>query len=143
EYGRVETDFYTLTYDPENHLNWKEFFFENYQGENPLDSMKLRLKAGLLTSLTPTELNNNDMVAKPTGVRIGPIRTTTQLSVTVWIMNLPVLKLSSQLHHYPKRLHYDVRVVIPEVRRKLLVDPVLTMTIDANNLYGATVRSAL
>lgn len=141
--ARVETDFYTLTYQPENHLNWRDFAFKNYLDKNPLDSMKLRLNAGLMTSLSPIELSNDDMVATPSGERVGPIRTVTQLSVTVWITNLPVLKLSSQLHHYPKSMHYDVRVVIPSLRRKLLVDPSLTMTIDANNLMAASVRTAL
>ncbi|MCG8673123.1 MAG: hypothetical protein MI867_27285 [Pseudomonadales bacterium] len=143
-HARVETDFYNLTYDPKNHLNWGEFLLDSYTGgEYPLDSMKLRLNAGLLTSANPIELTNNDLIATPSGERIGPIRTTTQLSVTVWIMNLPVLKLSSQLHHYPKGLQYDVRVMIPKMRRKLLVDPSFSMSIDANNLMGATLRSAL
>lgn len=143
EHARVETDFYTLTYDKENHLNWREFLFENFVGDPPLDSMKIRLNAGLLTSFTETALNNDEFVAVPDGERIGPIRTTTQLTVTLWLLKLPIMKISAQLHHYPKGLFYDVRVVMPEVRRKLLVNPVLSLSLDANNLIGSTIRTAL
>ena len=140
----VETDFYSLTYNPENHVVWDDFTLVNYIGdENPLDSLKLRLEAGLLTSFSKTTLDNNQIVAKPAGVRIGPIRATTQMDLTLWLFKIPMLQASLQIHHYPKSIVYDVRIVIPEVRRRLLVDPTLSMSLDANNLLGTTVRTAL
>ncbi|MCG8668597.1 MAG: hypothetical protein MI867_04220 [Pseudomonadales bacterium] len=143
ELALVETDFYSLTYDKENHLKWLDFTARDFVGEPPLDSMKIRLDAGLMTSLTPTSLNNDEFVAIPTGEVTGPIRSTTQLKVTLWLMNLPILKISLQLHHYPKTMLYDVRVLVPAARRKLLVDPVLTLSTEGNKLLGATMRSAL
>ena len=140
----VETDFYSLTYNPENHVVWDDFTLVNYSGdENPLDSLKLRLDAGLLTSFSKTTLNNNQIVAEPAGEHIGPIRATTQMDLTLWLFKMPMLQVSLQIHHYPKSVVYDVRMVIPEVRRKLLVDPTLSMSLDANNLLGTTVRTAL
>src|SRR5690606_2415510 len=131
ELGLVETDFYQLRYNKKNHLKWDDFQATNFVGERPLDSMKLRLNAGLVTSLVPTELNNDDLVALPTGERIGPIRTTTQLDFTLYLVKLPLLKLSLQIHHYPKHVMYDVRGVMPEIRRRLLDDPSITMSLDA------------
>ena len=142
ELGLVETDFYQLRYNKKNHLKWDDFQATNFVGERPLDSMKLRLNAGLVTSIAPTELNNDDLVALPTGERIGPIRTTTQLDFTMWLLKLPILKLSLQIHHYPKFVMYDVRGVIPEMRRLLLNDPSITMSLDANRLIGSTIRMA-
>jgi len=142
EMGLVETDFYSLRYNKENHLKWDDFQAANYVGERPLDSMKLRLKAGLLTGITPTELNNDDLVALPAAERIGPIRTTTQLDFTMYLLKLPILKLNVQIHHYPKMLMYDVRGILPEVRRLLLYKPSLSMSLDANKLMGATIRVA-
>lgn len=142
ELGLVETDFYQLRYNKGNHLKWDDFQATNFVGERPLDSMKLRLNAGLVTSLVPTELNNDDLVALPTGERIGPIRTTTQLDFTLYLVKLPLLKLSLQIHHYPKHVMYDVRGVMPEIRRRLLDDPSITMSLDANRLIGATIRMA-
>ena len=142
EMGLVETDFYSLRYNKHNHLKWDDFSATNYVGERPLDSMKLRLHAGLLTSVVPTELNNDDLVALPTGERIGPIRTTTQLDFTMYLLKLPILELNLQIHHYPKSILYDVRGIIPEMRRLLLYKPSLSMSLDANRLLGATVRMA-
>jgi len=140
----VETDFYSLTYNPDNHVIWDDFTIVNYNGdENPLDALKLRMDAGLITSFTKTTLNNNQIIAVPAGERIGPIRTTTQMDLTLWLLKMPMLQVSLQIHHYPKSIVYDVRIVIPEVRRKLLVNPTLSMSLDANNLLGTTVRTAL
>ena len=59
----VETDFYSLTYNPENHVVWDDFTLVNYSGdENPLDALKLRMDAGLITSFSKTTLNNNQIV---------------------------------------------------------------------------------
>lgn len=140
--GLVETDFYMLRYNKQNHLKWDDFQATNFVGERPLDSMKLRLNAGLVAPIAPTELNNDNLVALPTGERIGPIRTTTQLETTLYLLKLPLLKLSLQIHHYPKTVMYDVRVIMPEVRRRLLHDPSITMSLDANRLLGSSIRMA-
>ena len=140
----VETDFYSLTYNPDNHVIWDDFTIVNYEGdENPLDALKLRMDTGLITSFSKTTLNNNQIVAIPAGEHIGPIRATTQMDLTLWLLKMPMLQVSLQIHHYPKSIVYDVRMVIPEVRRKLLVNPTLSMSLDANNLLGTTVRTAL
>lgn len=142
EMGLVDTDFYTLRYNRDNHLKWDDFQAINYVGERPLDSLKLRLNAGLVAPILPAELNNDNLVALPKGERIGPIRTTTQLETTLYLMKVPVLKMSLQIHHYPKSVLYDVRVIMPEVRRHLLYDPSITMSLDANRLLGASIRFA-
>src|SRR5690606_19663223 len=122
---------------------WEEFEFDGFVGESPLDTMKIRMNAGLLTSFTETSLKNDEFVARPAGERTGPIRTTTQMEVTVWLMNMPMLKVSAQVSHYSLSIIYDVRVIMPEVRRRLLVNPNMSLSLDANNLVGATVRTAL
>ena len=142
ELGRVETDFYSLTYDKENHLKWLDFTSWDFIGEPPLDSLKIRMEAGLVSSLAPTVLTNDDFVALPKGEVIGPIRTTSQLEITLWLANIPVMNISLQMHHYPKSLLYDVRVMMPRVRRQLLVDPVLSMSFEGNKLLGATIHTA-
>ena len=142
ELGLVETDFYNLTYAKENHLKWDDFNYVSYIGERPLDSMKLRLDTGVITSVTDTELNNDQMVALPSSELIGPIRTTTQLEFDLYLFGVSILDLSLQIHHYPKTIMYDVRGIIPEMRRRLLVDPNLSMSIDANKLMGSFMRTS-
>ena len=142
ELGLVETDFYQMRYDPHNHLKWHDFQATNFVGERPLDSMKLRLNMGVLTPWVPLELNNDDLVAVPKGERIGPIRTTTQLDLTMYFLKVPIMHLSMQVHHYAKSVMYDVRGMVPSLRRKLMYEPYLNMSLDANRLLGATVRMA-
>lgn len=142
EMGLVETDFYQMRYDTQNHLKWEDFTATNFVGERPLDSMKLSLNMGAVTSLVPLELDNDDLVAIPKGEKIGPIRTTTQLDLTMYYLEVPIMHLSMQVHHYPKGVLYDVRGIMPEFRRMLMNKPYLNMSLDANRLMGATVRMA-
>lgn len=135
--GLVETDFYSLRYNTDNHLKWDDFTYINYVGERPLDSLKLRLNTGIVTSVTKTELNNDQIIALPTNEIIGPIRTTTQLELNLYLFGVSIMQMSMQIHHYPNSIMFDVRGVIPELRRRLMVDPTLTMSVDANRLLGA------
>lgn len=142
EQGLVETDFYSVNYDQKNHLVWKGFEVFSYQNKAPFDEMKIRWSSGLLTASTRVTLTNEDIVAEPRGVRVGPIRNTTQLLVTLYIAEVPALTASLQLHHYPRSVIYDMRVVTPEFRRAMLVEPKLAMSLDGNELFGAYVRTA-
>ena len=91
----VETDFYSITYDKKNHINWDDFSIINYEGEsNPFDVVKIRIKTGVVSNLIQTELNNTHLIATPKGVHSGPIRSTTQMEVMMWFLNLPLLRLS-------------------------------------------------
>lgn len=141
--GQVETDFYSLIYNKENQLNWDEFSYAAFKGERPLDTMKIRLIGGLFTEMSTVTLNNKNFIAKPIGEHVGPVRTTSQMEITMWMFNLPLLEISYQVHHYPKSMLYDVRVVMPEVRRKILASPMLSISLDANNLLGSTMQTAL
>ncbi|PIE40886.1 MAG: hypothetical protein CSA49_06225, partial [Gammaproteobacteria bacterium] len=138
-----ETDFYSLTYDKENHLKWLDFTARDYQGEPPLDCMKIRLDTGIVTSVAQLSLDNEQFIAVPTGEVIGPIRSTSQQEVTLWFLGLPLLKISLQMHHYSKNIVYDVRVVVPPGRRKLMAEPSLSMSVEGNKLLGAIVRTEL
>jgi len=142
--GIVETDSYSITYNKENHLIWNDFSIINYDGEeNPFDALKIRLKTGIITNLVKTELNNESLVAIPRGEHIGPIRTTTQFELTFWLLKLPILTVSLQLHHFPGSLIYDVRTILPAARRKMLTDPQIYLSLEGNKLYGTEVRTAL
>lgn len=142
EIGLVETDFYSLRYNQDNHLKWDDFSHINYVGERPMDALKLRLNTGIMTPVTNAEFDNDQIIALPTGEVIGPIRTTTQLEVNLYVLGVSFIKLSMQVHHYPKSILFDVRGVIPELRRRLIINPTLSMSLDANNLLGAATTTS-
>ena len=140
----VETDYYSISYNKENHTIWTDFSIVNYSGDhNPFDSLKIRLDTGVITSLAKTRLNNEDTVAIPKAERIGPIRTTTQMELTFWFLKIPFIRLSLQQHHSPKSLLYDIRALLPAARRKMLADPKIYLSLEGNALYGTETRTAL
>lgn len=143
EEALVETDFYSITYNKDNHINWDDFSIVNYEGEeNPFDAFKIRLQTGVLTQLAKIQMNNDDMIATPKGEHFGPVRSTTQLELVVWFFKVPFMRMSIQLHHSPNSLLYDVRANIPSARRKVLADPSVHLTLEGNALYGTEIRTA-
>lgn len=143
ELAQVETDFYSLTYDKNNHLKWLEFDTPTIEGETLLDSMKVRITGGVLTKAAQLKYNNDDLLGKPSGEVTGPIRSVTQLEVELTVVGVPFVTISLQLHHYPKSVLYDIRLVVPAVRRAMFADPKLSLSIDGNKLEGTIVRTAL
>lgn len=135
ENSHVETDFFSLTYDKQNQLIWKDFTFADYQGASPVDGLKIGFDTGVIG--TRVSYDNENFVAKTVAENVGPIRTTAQLHLTVVILGLDFIEGSIQLHFYPNALVYDVRLIMPETRRAMLVDPVLTMSLDFNELIGS------
>lgn len=137
EESQVETDFFSMKFDQDNQLIWKDFRYADYQGESPIDGLKINYQSGVMTSIAEVEFDNTNFVAKTVGENVGPIRTTTQLHLTFVFLGMNFIDASIQLHFYPNALIYDVRLVIPEMRRAMLVDPVMTIGVDFNNLIGA------
>jgi len=146
ELGQVETDQYSLRVDPDNALNWIKFDWDNFTGKDqgdPLDTMKIRIHAGVVTPLTKLSIGNRQMVAEPLEERPGPIRATTQYKITAIVLGIPFLTMNLQIHRSAYTITYDVRVEMPETRRRLLHNPTLSLSLDGNALYGATYRTAL
>ncbi|HEX4937274.1 MAG TPA: hypothetical protein VFX11_01255 [Candidatus Kapabacteria bacterium] len=142
ELGQVETDFYSLRYQGNNHLRWDDLQFAGFVGERPLDSMKLKVSGGVMLPQLRMDLTNDNMVATPAGAIIGPIRTTTQADFNVHFMGVHVVRFSLQIHHYPKSVIYDVRGVMPGMLRQFAAEPTVSMEVDANSMLGAQVRTA-
>ncbi len=143
EIGLVDTDFYSLRYNTKNHLVWEDFDYVNFAGDTKiLEALKLGLNTGIVTPFTGVELDNDSMVATPTAEKIGPIRTTTQLNFDLYLFGVSILQLSMQIHHYPKAVIYDVRGIMPQIRRMMLINPELIMSLDASNHMGASILTA-
>ena len=144
--GRVETDQYTLQVDPENAMNWIQFNWDEYTGINegdPLDTMKIRITAGVGTPFTRLTIGNKEMIAEPIESLSGPIRATTAYKLTAIVLGIPFLSMNMQIRRTAFNITYDVRLVMPKLRRKLLFSPSLTLSLDGNQLYGTEIRTAL
>lgn len=138
----LETDFFSMQFDQANLINWTQFEFNGFEGKAPLDSLKIRFNAGIMTKATSTEMDNNNFVAQPVADRVGAISTISQWNVDFVWGGVPLMQASIQLHVYPKSMVYDCRIIIPAVRRSFLVNPQLSIMVDGNNLHGAKVRNS-
>lgn len=137
--SRVETDFFTMIFDKENQLIWRDFTYADYEGESPIDGMKINFKSGVLSSALEMSFNNENFIAKTVGENVGPIRTSTQLHFTFVYLGIEIIDASIQAHFYPNAMVYDVRLIIPETRRSLIKNPSMSLSVDFNGLQGAQV----
>lgn len=144
--GRVETDHYSLQVDPKNALNWKQFSWDEYTGihpGDPLDTMKIRISAGVGSPFTRLTIGNKEMIAEPLESHDGPIRATTAYRLTAIVLGVPFMRMNMQIRRTAYNITYDVRLLMPKLRRKLLFSPSLTLSLDGNQLYGSEIRTAL
>ncbi|OUS25473.1 hypothetical protein A9Q99_21355 [Gammaproteobacteria bacterium 45_16_T64] len=139
----VETDFYTVTYDKNNHIEWLDFSVLDYESDkNPFDVLKIRIFTSVLGGLIDLAFNNNDVKLTPKIERIGPIRTTAQMKMSFQFLGMSVLNISMQLHHSIRSLTYDVRSNIPAFRRSFASNPLVFISLEGNDLQGSQIRTA-
>ena len=139
EESAVETDFFSLDFNKDNHLIWNDFAYADYRGDSPIDGLKIKFTSGIISSAAEMSFDNESFIAKTAGENVGPIRTTIQLHFTFIYLGLEFIDASIQAHFYPNAFIYDVRLMIPEIRRALLVDPNMSVAIDFNQLIGAQI----
>lgn len=145
ELGKLETDFFSVTVNPKNALYWDDFQYFSYNGEgdSPLDTMKLRISTGVITSFPRWTFNNKNLIAKPVGENIGPIRATAMFKVTARYFYIPLISAYVQAHYLPNGFEYSCRVKIPPLRRSLLNNATVSLSFDGNRLMGSEIKTAL
>lgn len=143
--NQVETDFYSITNNPKNALNWDDVQIYSFEGEqdSPMDTMKLRLHSGLFLPFPKIKLDNDNFVARPYDERVGPVRATTQFLVNLYLFKIRMVSFQIQVHYFPKSFSYAARANLPRIQRLALWKPQLLMSLDGNNLEGATIETPL
>lgn len=143
-YHQVETDYYSLIHNKGNALNWDDFQFNAFSGEqeSPLDRMKLEMTGNFILPFPKIRLTNEEIVARPLAEKTGAIRATTEFEVTLYLLGLPLYKFLMQVHYHPAEIVYLSHFKIPAIRRFLLYNPTVTIAIDGNNLEGTKIRVA-
>lgn len=142
EEARVETDFYSITYNKGNHIDWDDFSVSSYMnGGNPFDVLKIRLSADVVGGLFSIGLDNRNVRMIPRAEKTGPIRTITQMEISLVYFGIPIYNISLQLHHFPRSLTYDARSIIPSFRRMFISNPKMDFSLEGNALFGTLVRT--
>ncbi|PHR67999.1 hypothetical protein [Alcanivorax sp.] len=141
--GMTRTALYELNVEPENELNWLYLGYQGYQGEGSIiDTLKMRMSAGVLSRFTRMSLDNHNLRPKQVGHLIGPIRSVMHLRTKVVLAGIPVMTIQVQAMRYAA--HYEAHTFarIPELYRATLKDPEVAVTVDGNGQIGAKVYTA-
>lgn len=146
ETGLLKTNHMSIKTNPDNFLDWQKVIYNNYNGpqhESLLDTIKLRLNAGLLTSVPRATLDNRNIDTTIIDVHHGPIRTTLLLDTKIKVLKIPVMAMDLQFSLLPQEIAMRAFIDVPPVLAKLLNQPNASITIDGNDLHGSIIRTAL
>lgn len=144
--GKINTDYFTLQTAPDNLLEWSDFTYRNFSGlpnDTLLDTLKIRLEAGVVLNNARVTLDNQNLRTKVKAVKAGPIRTVMLAESSMNFAGIPVVFIDFQLQLYPQQINIDAKVEVPAVLKRLLKNPTATVTLDGHNLGGSELRSSV
>lgn len=141
--GETRTALYQLDVDPENELNWHYLGYRGYQGEGSIiDTLKMRMSAGVLSRFTRMTLDNHNLRPKRVGFSVGPIRSVMHLRTRVVLAGIPVMTIQVQAMRYAAHYEAHTYAKIPDLYRATLKEPEVSVTVDGNDQFGAAVYTA-
>lgn len=141
--GEARTALYRLDVDPDNELNWHYLGYRGYQGEGSIiDTLKMRMSAGVLSRFTRMTLDNHNLRPKRVGFSVGPIRSVMHLRTRVVLAGIPVMTIQVQAMRYASHYEAHTYAKIPDLYRATLKEPEVSVTVDGNNQSGAAVYTA-
>ena len=138
--GVTRTGLYELRVDPDNELNWQYLSYHSYQGQGSIiDTLKMRMSAGVLSRFTRMNLDNHNLRPRLTGFRQGQIRSVMHLRTRVVFAGIPVMTLQVQAMRYASHYEAHSYARVPDLYRATLKEPEVSVSIDGNAQYGARV----
>lgn len=143
--GIIKSDYFTLHTKPEDFLSWNDFTYRSYEGKQQnslLDTLKLRMTAGVLFNSASITLDNSDINTQVLAVKQGPIRTTILAKSQLRFASVPVVFLDIRFKVLPQQFNIGVNIHVPSIISTLLSNPKATLSIDGNNLIGSEVLTS-
>lgn len=135
------TDF-SLSMEPGNILSWKDFFYRNFETasgkpETLLDTMKIRMSAGLFSENARITLTNSNLEPHIEEVIEGPLATAVFATTTLKVARVPVMRMRNYFLLMPRQTDIHTRFTLPVIARGVLTPPEVTISMDGNQLYGS------
>ena len=135
------TDF-ALTMADNNLFKWNDFYFRGFEGANGqrqsiLDTLKLRLSAGVFGENNRITLNNNNLDPKVKEVVSGPLAAMIYASTSVKVARVPVLRIHNYFLVMPQQVEIHSRFTLPGIADTVLERPALDISLDGNGLYNS------
>lgn len=134
------TDF-ALTMADNNLFKWNDFYFRGFEGKNGqrqsiLDTLKLRLSAGVFGENNRITLNNDNLDPNVKEVVSGPLAALIYASTSVKVARVPVLRIHNYFLVMPQQVEIHSRFTLPGIADTVLERPALDISLDGNGLYN-------
>lgn len=144
--GLIETSQYSLQTDPENFLLWSQLRYHDMQTDednNILDSLKIRMSAGILAKYPRLTLTNKNFFMNVLDVKDGPVRSIILLSGKVKVAGFTVLYVNFHVAVLPSELELEVRVRVPSIFKHVIHSPNTSLSLECRNIKGGIFRTSL
>ena len=141
ETGLVKTSAYSLQVNPENLLEWGDYFYEGFSDtKSILDTMKLRVrgKLGFIKATIHNKLIPSDIVA----VKNGAVRSIIEMDASIGLLGVNVINAGASVVITENSTLFPVFVTIPKAAAVLsYLD--IEVSLDLDNMNKARYRTAL
>lgn len=143
----IKSTDYALSMADGNLFKWNDFYFRGFEGENGqrqsiLDTLKLRLSAGLFGENNRITLNNNNLDPEVKQVINGPLAALVYASTSVTVAKVPVLRISNYFLVMPKQVEIHSRFTLPGIASTVVKRPALDISLDGNGLYDSQLMTS-
>lgn len=137
----IKSTDYALYLDDGNMLIWNDFFYRGYKGssgqrESILDTLKIRLSAGVFRENSRITLTNDNLEPKIEQIIEGPLAWQIYATTTLNVAKIPVMKIRNYFLLMPQQNDIHARFTLPLIAKTVLQDPHISISLDGNQLYG-------
>ena len=144
ETGFVETDTYTVQFDPENITIWSDWKVKGFNGTDSapqvMDMMKARffIRLGFLKAT----LHNAIIPIKTVAVKNGPVRTAVEADISIGVLGVDILKGGVSATITPGAIRFPIYAYFPKAAGALS-ELYIDVSIDHVDFDGALYKTAL
>jgi hypothetical protein len=144
----LRTADYRLAFLDGNLFQWGDFTYRHYRApdgkptQTLLDSLKLRLSAGVFSEDARLTLTNENLDPQIQQVIEGPLATLVYATTRVRVAGLRVLTVHNHFVLMEDRLAIHSRFALPGIAATVLRDPRARVSVDGHNLQGARLRTS-
>jgi hypothetical protein len=137
----IKSTDYSLSMAPDNMLVWKDFHYRGYESpasgrQSILDTMKIRMSAGLFTEKNRLVMNNNNLNPRIEQIIEGPLAWAIHATTRLKVAGVPVLAINNYFLVMPQQTDIHSRFTMPAIASTVIQSPSMSISLDGNNLLG-------
>lgn len=143
----IKTTDYSLSMRPGNILAWEDFHYRGYKApsgnrESILDTLKIRMSAGLFTENNRLVLDNSNLSPRIEERVEGPLAWALYVTTRVKVAGVPVLKIQNYFLIMPRQNDIHSRFTLPGIAQRVMQNPGVSLSLDGNHLLGGELMTS-